>query len=202
MPHVFRYLRRLSSLLPLSLVVVLSACTVTPPPGGQAEITFKHLPQLRFDVADVVILQTYVPPLEAPNVEHTLSPSPGQLAERWARDRLVAGGRSGRLIYTVQEASAVATPLETKSGLTGLFTVDQAERFQVRIVVKLELVRDDGFTRAEVEAESDRSSTIPENATVTERERTWFTLNEAAVKDLDAELEKVIHQYMAGYLLN
>ena len=178
------------------------ACQVAPPANGWPEITFQHRPALQFDAAEIAIEQSYEAPLDPPHVVHLFPVSPGEAAVRWARDRLAAAGPAGRLIYDVREASAVEVPLQIESGLTGLFTAEQSARYDARLVVEVRLLDDRGMTRAAVEAEVEHSITVPEDATLREREEAWFRLTEALMRDFDAELERALYQYMAAHILN
>lgn len=184
------------------MAVGTAACQVPPPQYDWPEITYKHLRPLQFNVGEIVVERAYRSPLAPPNVEHLFPVAPAMAAEQWARDRLVAAGSSGRLIYTVREASVVETPLDTESGVQGLFAIDQSERYEARLVVRVRLADIVGLTRATVEVEAERSVTVPEDATLKERETTWFGLSEALMNDLDAELEKVLYQYLAAHILN
>ncbi|MCH8213764.1 MAG: hypothetical protein IIC54_06800, partial [Proteobacteria bacterium] len=46
-----------------------------------------------------------------------------------------------------------------------------------------------------------RSRTLREDASINDRERMWFDLIEALMRDFNAELEKNIRQYLGGYLM-
>ncbi len=186
----------------VALGVMAAACTVAPTQVQWPEITYKHRPPLRFDVGQVVIDKRYREPLAPPNVEHLIPVPPAAFAAQWARDRLVAAGSVGRLVYTIQDASVVETPLDTKSGIEGLFTVDQSERYEGHLTVQVRLEGIPGLARASVAAEVERWVTVPEDATLNEREATWFALSKALMNDLDVELEKALFQYMAAHILN
>ena len=196
-------MRALRGVIVLVLLGVLAAaCTVAPTQNQWPEITYKHRPPLRFDVGQVVIDKRYSEPLAPPNVEHLIPVSPATLAQQWARDRLVAAGSVGRLVYTIVDASVVEKPLDTKSGIEGLFTVDQSERYEAHLAVQVHLEDIPGLARASVTAEAERWVTVPEDATLNEREATLFVLSKALMNDLDVELEKALLQNMAAHILN
>jgi hypothetical protein len=135
-----------------------------------------------------------------PNVEHLFPDTPGDAAARWAGERLVAAGPANRARYIVREASVTETRLKTKSGLTGALTTDQSERYDARVVVEIQIIAADGSTGvATVEVE--RSLTVPENATLNERERTWRELMQKLMADLDTQLEKTITTVFFRYLI-
>ena len=89
-------------------------------------------------------------------------------------------------------------PNEYKWSLDQLFSSPEAWEAEI---VKL---REDipGLARASVTAEAERWVTVPEDATLNEREATWFALSEALMNDLDVELERALYQYMAAHILN
>jgi len=184
----------------LAVAVAASACNVPPPQDAWPEITYRHLPKIRFDVAEVVIERAYVPPLAKPNVDHMMPNPPVVLAIQWAQDRLVADGQANRLVFKIVDASVVEKELHTDSGLQDFFTVSQSERYDARLAVEVALVEDSGFTRTVVKAEAEHSVTVPEDASLHEREKIWFKLGETLMNDLGGELERSLHQYMAAYI--
>ena len=186
----------------LALALGLSACTTPPPQNAFPEITYKHRPAIRFDVSEVVVERDYTPPLDRPNVDHLMPNPPVILAIKWAQDRLVADGQAHRLVFRIVDASVVEVALHEDSSLQDMFTVSQSERYDARLAVVVELVEDGGFTRSIVKTEAERSVTMPEDASLHEREQVWFKLSEAVMNDLDAELEKSLYQYMAAHIVN
>jgi len=185
----------------LVLALSVSACNTPPPQTDYPEITYKHRPAIRFDVSEVVVERAYVPPLDRPNVDHLMPNPPVVLAIKWAQDRLVADGQANRLVYRIVDASVVEIPLDGNSGLQDMFTVSQSERYDAHVAVVVELIEDSGLTRSIVKTEAERTITLPEDATLNEREQAWFKLSEMVMNDLDAELEKSLYQYMAAHIV-
>lgn len=187
---------------PLALAALAAGCDTTPPPAPRfPRITFRHLPPLRLNVADVSIRQSYQPPAAPPNVEHRFPVPPGEAAQQWARDRLVAGGTEGRAEYVVREASVVEVPLERSSGLKGLMTKEQSERYDARLVVDLILYDGLGARAGNATVKVSRRRSIPEDATLNERDRLWFSMTEAMMAELDAQLEKTIKTVFNEYVI-
>jgi hypothetical protein len=181
-------------------VLVAGGCETPPTNGDTPEVTYRHLPKLTFNVARIEIEQTYRPPLRPPNVEHLFPESPGELAQRWAEDRLVADGTSGTLRYRVRQASVIETQLETKEDLGGVFTVEQSERYDARLVVLVVLLDAYGVERAHASVQADRWITVAEDTTVVERERIWFQMAEKLVNDMGVELEARMRDNMDRYI--
>ena len=192
------------SVFPVSALLgalMLAACATPPPQSRFPEITFKHLPPISMDVSEISLENDYKAPGIPPNVDHLFPVRPADAAMAWGRDRLVAAGAGKRLRYIVRDASAVETPLETKKGLTGVLTVDQSERYQLHIVVELQIIRDDGTTAGTANARVEHSVTVPEDSKLAEREKIWFKLVEDAMKELDAQLEKTIKTVFFQYVV-
>jgi hypothetical protein len=176
----------------LACLAVLAACTTPPPQNAFPEITFAHESPIRLDVREVSVELAYKAPLTPPNVEHLFPARPGQAATRWARDRLVAAGPMRRARYIVREASVVESSLEQSEGLTGMFTTEQSERYDARIVVEMQIIGEDGRIEGSLTAKAERSRSVPEDISLNERERVWFKMTEDLMKELNAQLEQTI----------
>jgi hypothetical protein len=134
-------------------------------------------------------------------VEHLFPENIGDLALRWANDRLVAGGTTGTLRYQVRQASVIETPLEVKTDLGGVFEIEQSERYDARLVVLAELTDAGGIPRAHASVQADRWVTVSEDYTLAEREQIWFQMAEKLVKEMGVELEARMRENMGPYIL-
>ncbi len=181
------------------LLAALAACE-TPPPVGYPEITFIHLPAIGLDVAEVEFVQEYLPPQAPPNVDHLFPVLPSAVARRWAADRVRAVGVSRRARIVLVNAAVTETPLEKTTGLTGVFTTDQAARYDATVEVRIEIIGGRGEALGHARAVARRSRTVPENITLNDRDKVWFDLTEALMRDLDKELELTIRRYLAKFV--
>ncbi len=186
----------------LLVLGALAACNTPPSREPFPKLTYVHLPTYRVAVGRVDIVDAYHPPLTAPHVEQNFPVSPDATAQQWAHDRLQAVGGPGRAVYTVLRADAIETHLagDQGSGLFGDFTIPQSERYDLTISVRLQIVDAGGRAIASVDATSTRSRTVAADATLNDRERVWFNMNEQAMVDLNASLDKSIPQYLRPYL--
>jgi hypothetical protein len=188
-------------LLILPLAGLLAACDTPSTRQPFAKLTYTYLKPYRLAVGRVDVIDAYRPPLSPPNVEQSFPVSPSGTAAQWGRDRLAAAGGPGRAVYTVLRGDAVETHLPVNSGgMLSDFENPQSERYDLTIAVKLQIIEPDGRVAATVDAKASRSITVAEDATLNDRERTWFTLTEQTMKDLNATLEKSIPQYLGSYL--
>ncbi len=182
------------------VLLVLAACQVPVLPPPLSELTYGHLEPINLDVGRIEILEQYVPPLKAPNVEHEFPTPPATAMRQWAKDRLHAVGeiRTARLV--IKTASAIETKLETRGGLRGAFTKDQAARYDVTLDVVLEVRSERGSAVAFANAVVTRSKTVPEGLSLSERERVFHEMTQSVMDEVNSELEKNIRQFLVQYL--
>lgn len=181
--------------------LALTACTTPPPQNRFPEITFRHLPQIKLDVREISVEDEYRAPGVAPNVDHLFPVRPAVTAMAWGRDRLVAAGSTRRMRYIVRDASVVETSLKKKEGLTSVLTIDQSERYALRIAVEMQIIGDDGRTEATANGQVERTITVPEDIKLADREKAWFKMVDEAMKELDAQLEKTVKSVFFPYLI-
>jgi len=193
---------RLSALAVLGAASLwLAACATPLPPRPQyPPITFQDQAPIGLDVSDVAVEVAYVAPAVPPNVDHLFPVLLSDAAQQWARDRLRAGGASFRARYVVQDASVVAVPLKTSSGLTGLVTKDQAERYDARVAAELLIYDSQGRQVASAQGQAVRSRTVREDITLTERDQVWYDMTKAIMADLDEQLAKTIKTSLFPYV--
>lgn len=192
-------IRRFSAVLIVALA--LTACETPDPTPRYADITFSHLAPIRLDVGAVDYSQAYVTPAKIPNVEHLFVLRPSVVAQRWAGERLKAVGAVSRIArVTLVNAAVIGSALDTTQGIKGMFTIDQAARYDATVEILIEIVNSQGVVEGRASAVAQRSVTAPENITLNDRDQLWFELTEAVMADLDRELEATIRKYLAKYL--
>lgn len=187
-------------IFPIALLLVSAACETPIENRNFSEITFAHLPPILLEVAEIEVNIAYQPPSKPPNVEQDFPVSPIIVAERWVKDRLQAVGKSGRARVTIVEASVVEVSLKKSSGLKGLFTTDQSERYDARVALIVEAVDLNRQVSAQAQAEARRSRTVSEGITLAEREKIWFSLTESLMADFNGAMEAQIAQHMISFL--
>ncbi len=182
------------------LSLMVAACETPVEQREFSEITFGHLPPIALDVAAIDIVVAYQPSLQAPSVEHEFPVPPASAAERWAADRLRAVGASGRAVVTIVDASVIEVALKKSSGLKGLFTTDQSERYDATVRLTIEAADLNRQLTARAEAEAKRSRSVRESVTLAEREQIWFALTETLMADFDGAMEEQIRVHLAAFL--
>jgi hypothetical protein len=182
---------------PALLALVLASCNTPPERQQFPEITFQHLQPFRLDVATVRIVDGYQAD-PANDIGNQFPEAPAAVARQWGQDRLLAIGQQGEAIYTITLAKATQAPLKRATGITGMTHKEQSDRYDLAITVNLE-VRSGGKSGA-VTAQAVRSQTVREDLTLNQREGVLFTLLDVTMKDVNAQMEKLIPHYLGGFL--
>ena len=159
------------------------------------DITFQHLQPIRLDVARIQIVDGYQPD-PGNDINNQFPEQPAKVARQWAEDRLLAVGNQGQATYTIKLAKATQTPLKRSEGMAAVTTKDQSDRYDLAITVNLEV--NAGGKAGAVTAQAARSQTVREDMTLNEREGVLFNLLDVTMKDVNAQMEKLIPQYLGG----
>jgi len=176
----------------------LTGCTQTAVPvQNLPEITFQHLVPISLNVAKIELVDQSKSALGGKHVEHLFPTSPKKAISNWVRDRLVATGTSGLARVTILDASAVEEKLTKKSGVKGFFTNDQSEKYTANTSVKLDLFDGDSNLKGYTSAKASRYVTLAEDASLLDREKTWFEM----IEDLMADFDKTMVGNMNTKLL-
>lgn len=191
----YRRILRHSMLVALA---VLAACTAPPAPPHNMEITFQHRDPLRIDVAQIEVTEAYKPNANPPHIEHLYQQTPATIARRWATERLAPVGQRGQITLIVQEASVIEEPLPVTKGIAGLFANESEVRLQAILKARLEYIESGTTSRsftADVKAKADQ--TIPEGATLNERDLAYFSTLERLALEFDKALTGEVSRAMA-----
>lgn len=180
------------------LVPMLFACQ-TPPPAPLPQLTFQHKQQIRLAVESIEIINEYRPTFESPHIEHLMPVAPGPAAERWAQDVLRATGGTDKAVFVITDASATEAKLRVQKGIQGAFTVDQSERYDARLSVRLEVRTQENRRRAVTEVFAERSSTIAENASPNARAELWYKLVEDLMEAFDRSMRPNVSTHLGQY---
>ncbi len=183
----------------LAVATGLGSCA-TPPPPQFPELTFTHLPQITLGVERIEVVDNFTPPSDSKHVENRMPVSPEQALKNWARDRLKANGVSGVAKFIITNASVVETDLARSKGLKGVFTTEQAERYDAAVNVEVRLEGVPRVNQAFAQASVERSQTVAEDASINVREEVLFALTEQVMKDFDPQMAASIRKHLADFI--
>lgn len=183
----------------LAGALLLAACETPPRQNDFPELTFQHLPLIKFDVAAVDIEQAYRSPGQPPHVEHLFAMKPADAAANWARDRIQPVGTQRRMRFIVTDASVVEVPLSIEEGFQGALVLEQSERYEARLAIEAQVIDASGRMESKATAKAERTITVAEDISLRERERIWFKLTENVMNDLGAQLEVTLSKVFAAH---
>lgn len=181
------------SLLTLALATPLLAAL---PAAAQSIVDFSAREPIVLDVASIEVESQYVAPMAAPNIDHELPLTPSDAVRLWASTRLKAGGPQGKARIIIKDASVKEIDLDRTKGIKGWFTKDQSQKYEGKFAVEIVV---DGTARGfsgSVSAAVARSTTVAEDVTLAQREKTMTDLVRDLAGDLDVELDKSIRANM------
>lgn len=180
-------LRRTLFALPLLMLLApLSAA------AQSAGFDFGGKAPILLDVATIDVESTYTPPMRDPYVDHLIPVTPTDAVRLWVTARLKAGGTQGRARVIIHDASVKEQALERTSGVKGWFTKDQSEKYEGKIQVEIVV---DGTSRGfggSASALVGRSTTVEEDVSLAEREKTMLALVRDLAADLDSQVDPAI----------
>lgn len=187
--------------LALLAVVVLPAACAAPPPVRLPDMTFTDRPRFLLDVAEIKVVDQYQPTFRLPNVEHQAPVPPAKAIERWARDRLVPVGNTGTATVTIKDARILESSLRVTPGVQGVFTKDQAARYEAFVDVAIEIKPTNiNMPEGSASARAERSRTVPEGISPNELDRVLYELVEGVMRDLDVQLDANVQRFLAPYV--
>jgi hypothetical protein len=183
--------------------LLLAGCTEPPRRPMFPTLGFSHKQPFLFRALRVDVRSEYSRPNRLPNVEHLMPLAPDRAAGQWAEDRLQANGDEGAVVrFTVHDASVVEKKLTVERGLSGLLKNEQAESYYAQLNGTVEVVDAlTGIALGAATAQVWQSRTLPESATLNEREEMWFALVEALIGDFDRTMEARIAEHLGSYLV-
>ena len=158
--------------LALMLPLAVSACgddevAPTSAPGTYPQPTYTHLTPIRLNVAQIDIDDSWAPRGASRRVENLAPYPPRYTLKRMAEDRLVAAGRSGKAVFTIEDASILRAP----------------RHYEASLAVRLEILDADGTLLGKSDARVTKVRPISGDSSRAERDELY-----AFVRDLMAEM--------------
>ena len=184
----------------LAFMVMLSACETQPVTHALTPISFAGKPPISLDVGQLEIVPEYQSPAKRPNIEQLMPVSPEAATVKWAQERLRPVGRTGSARVVIKDAHVVEVSLKTDKSISGLFKDEQAERYDAVLDVAVQIQDERHLTIADVLARATRSRTVSEGVTLNEREKVLHEITEGLIRDIDSQMEGLIHSYLSRWV--
>jgi hypothetical protein len=193
-------LSRRSAAFGLAALAGLAACRSAPLPPRAAPIDFSAFPPIVLNVAAIDVVDSHRPATGA--VDGQVATPPAEAASIWARQRLQAGGQTGRARVTVTEASLIAEALPVSGGVKGLFTNEQATRYNGRLTVEISAEgQGEGTIRAKTFATATATATASEKSSPIEREAIMRDVVRTLAEALNARLDAGVRKDLARLVI-
>ena len=184
------------------VVIMLSGLTACVSESRQLfpDVTFTHLPGIQMAVSDITIEQRYKSPMTAEYADHRIPLSPQTVMTRWPGDRISQTGGEARAKFIIMDASVKEYGLDIDGNFTAYFTDEQALRYEATAEAMFQISSNDGNTHGKVRARVKRSVTVPENASLNERDKILFDLTAALTREFGVQMEQEIRKYLGAWL--
>jgi hypothetical protein len=182
-----------------AVLALLAGCSSPPPRPTFPDIRFTSEAPIGLDVATLEVRDEYQPPMRSPNVDHLFPVTPAHAAENWAHDRLKPTGKAGRVVFILRNASVIETELPKTGGVSGAFTTQAAERYDLTLQATVQIVDAQGLPVRTANVQAQRSQSVLEGITPNDRDRTWYDMTKAAMADFDSQMENEIRNNFGIY---
>ncbi len=181
------------------LCLSLASCGPPPPPPPQfPDIRFTGETPLTIDATRIDI-RSLEP---AGSFDRDFPVPPLQAMENWARDRLRASGNGNLAQFTIAKASAVEKNLPIKGGISGTFTDQISQEYDVAVEATLEILDAHGMAIRSVHTSATRTNTVLQSASPNDRDKVRYALVKALMSDFDQQMEAQIRNNFGLYLLS
>jgi hypothetical protein len=164
---------------------------------------YSHLTVIRLDVAQVEVVDQWVPPRAPPHVDHRAPVEPREALRRMLTDRVQAWGRQGRARAIIEEASLIEERLPRQTGLGALFSTQPSERYVLTLTARLEVEGPEG-RRGSAQATVTRTRTVLEGTSLAAREAVWYEMLRSAMDDpqgMNVEFEFQVRRALRGFIV-
>ncbi len=105
-------------------------------------------------------------------------------------------------MFTILDASVVEVDLPRKTGFFATtFTTQESERYDMRLVARLDLIDARGLVVRTVGVTAIRSQSITDATSPNKRDQIWYDMLKAAMTDFNKQMESEIRQNFGAYLV-
>lgn len=170
--------------------LALASCAPPPEAPTYPELRFTNEPPLLLLAAQIEIRTFYQPTAD----DAAYPVPPVRALQDWARDRLRANGQGGPARFTIADASATVKNLPLQGGLSGTFTDQVSQQYDIAVDAALEILDTNGVALRSVRITGSRSRTVLQSATANDRARARYDM----VRDLMTEFDSQAQARISG----
>jgi hypothetical protein len=114
---------------------------------------------------------------------------------------LRANGQGGPARFTIADATAKVADLPVKGGVSGTFTDQVSQKYDIALDAALEILDSTGFAVRSARVTVSRSATVLQSATANDRARTRYNMVRDMMADFDSQATQRITSGFGQYLL-
>jgi hypothetical protein len=177
--------------------LTLASCAPPPEAPSFPDIRFTNEPPFVLQASQVEVRTRYQPG----DAENAFPVSPLRAIQNWARDRLRASGQGGPARFTIADATARIADVPVQGGISGTFTDQVSQKYDVAIDAALELLDTTGVVLRSARVTVTRSATVLQSASANERARVRYNLVRDMMTDFDNQAQARIGGGFGQYLL-
>jgi hypothetical protein len=185
-------------ILALSCALFLSACAADQPaPVAKADYVLP--PKINLDVQNMTFVDHSTQQSNSPYNTFHFQPTISDAIRQWSTDRLGPVGQTGQGTVIVTDASLTSQALAMQGGMNDWFTRQQASKYIAHAEVEIDLQGREGA--ATVTAQATRYESLPENPSPAERQRAYFDVLNALMRDLGQNMERAIQAHAGTFII-
>ncbi len=190
---------RRNFLFAASCLALLASCGPPPPaPPSFPDIRFTGETPLQIDATRIDIRA----PDQQGDSDRDFPVTPLQAMQNWGHDRLQASGKgSNPARFTIVTASATTKNFPIQGGVSGTFTDQVSQEYDVAVEATLEILDAHGMALRSVHVTASRASSVLQSASANDRDKARYELVKALMADFDQQMEAQIRSNFGPYLL-
>lgn len=196
--------RNKNMLVVLPLLCLLASCAEAPVPHVATPLTldYTRLGAIKLAVSKLDFIN--FSPLLARSDAAPVAAFKPQLADaayRWGLDRLQPMGTQGSAVFKISNATMTRSKLPVQGGVESWFKRSQAEKWIGQITVELRVTDAPNGLSGSASATVTRSTTLPEEASVSEQENAYRRLLLGMMDDLNTQMPASLQQNLNAVVL-
>jgi len=181
------------------ILFLLTACAgrAGPDSGALRAPEYDKYGITNLNVGDVQIVNSYVPPYHAPNVEHELYLPPYVAVRDWAQSRFRAVGTDGVAKIEILDASIIKHDLPVRGGFGGWFGDQINAEYRLHIKVRTEVISPEYENLPFAEVEVTRTIQTTDNTTLAQRDAQLHDMVSSALDELNKLMTQSLHDKLS-----
>ena len=179
------------------LTLALASCADNPKPDDQALSYTMGKTPLHFNVSRIDFIKEISPGFENKHRQMNVYPLLDQALQDWAHKTFINRGFENTLVVIIEKAKVIETNLFRKGKL---FRIEESEKYDGDIVVRLELKDSQGHTIQTLITTAMHSQTVLENISEHKRRKKIEALVLMLIDELDDRVRANVKEHLSGYI--